>query len=101
MASSSDGARGLHGDPRKARINPARADPAFPDFERAAHLENAIENLGQQQRVENVAANLDFFNRAVGGVCWLNHHVPQSLAYRKSRSIVRYEILAIRGRRLL
>ena len=53
------GAVGPDADPRVARVGSANADLALVDLEAAAHLQDAIEDLGQQERVDNVAANLD------------------------------------------
>ena len=49
----------LDPDPGVARVRPADTDLALVDLEGAAHLENSIEDLGKQQRVDDVPADLD------------------------------------------
>ena len=51
-------------DPRIARIGAAHADLALADLERAAHQQDAIQDLGQEQRVDDVTANLDLLDHA-------------------------------------
>ena len=50
------------GDPGVARVDPPRADPALADLERPPHLEDPVEDLRQQQRIDDVAADLDLFH---------------------------------------
>ena len=49
----------LDPDPRIARVGSPNADLALVDLERAPHLENPIEDLGKQQRVDDVSPDLD------------------------------------------
>ena len=51
-------------DPRVARVGAMNADLALADLERAAHQQNAIEDLGKQERIDDVAADLDLFGHA-------------------------------------
>ena len=51
-------------DPGVARIRPADPDLAFVDLERPPHLKDPIEDLGEQERVDDVAANLDLIDHA-------------------------------------
>ena len=62
IASSSAGRAGPDGDPGVARVDPPGADRALADLERPAHLEDAVEDLGQEQRVDDVAADLDLLD---------------------------------------
>ena len=55
---------GLDRDPCIARIGPVHADLALADLERSAHQEDAIQDLGQEQRVDDMAANLDLLDHA-------------------------------------
>ena len=65
ISSSGRVALGLDRDPRVARVDPPDADLALADLERPAHLKDAIEDLGQEQRVDDVPADLDFLDRAI------------------------------------
>ena len=51
-------------DPGVARVGTAHADLALADLERSAHQQDAIEDLGQQQRVDDMAADLDLLDHA-------------------------------------
>ena len=51
-------------DPGVARVGPPHADLALADLERPAHQQDAVEDLGQEQRVDDVAADLDLLDDA-------------------------------------
>ena len=56
------GAIGPDPDAGVARVGSANTDLALVDLEAAAHLQNAVEDLGQQERVDDVTADLDLIN---------------------------------------
>lgn len=58
------GAIGPDPDPGIARVGSADSDLALVDLEAASHLENAVEDLGQQERIDDVSADLDLVNDA-------------------------------------
>ncbi len=47
-----------------AGIDSPRADHAFSDLELAPHLENPVQNLGQDERVDDMTVNLDLLDDA-------------------------------------
>ena len=55
---------GVDADPRVAGVGPLDADRALVDLERPPHLEDAVKDLRQQERIDDVAANLDLVDRA-------------------------------------
>ena len=55
---------GLDRDPRVARIGAMHADLALADLERPPHQQDAVEDLGKQERVDDVAADLDLLDHA-------------------------------------
>ncbi len=76
-------------DPRVARVGAVHADLALADLERPPHQQDAIEDLGKQERVDDVAADLDL----------LDHARRDSLGSRRPPSPVLRSALLLRHRR--
>ena len=55
---------GLDGDPGVARVGSPHADLALADLERSPHQQDAVEDLGQEQRVDDMAADLDLLDHS-------------------------------------
>ncbi len=64
ISSSSAAEAGADRDPGVARVDPPGADLAFADLERPAHLQDPVEDLGQEQRVDDMSPDLHLFDHA-------------------------------------
>ena len=47
-----------------ARVDPPGANPALADLERPAHLQDPVEDLGQEERVDDVPPDLHLFDHS-------------------------------------